>query len=64
MKFLKNLFQRSKKSEKTPNITEAILNLRVHEDDLIKKQECLDKKIEQVSFFFCLIPLTLYCVVF
>lgn len=47
MKFIKKLFSRSKKSEKAPNIAETILNLREHEDDLIKKQECLDKKIEQ-----------------
>lgn len=47
MSFLGKLFGSSKKEEKGPSTEDAIQKLRTTEEMLIKKQEFLEKKIEQ-----------------
>lgn len=47
MSFLGKIFGGGKKEEKGPSTEEAIQNLRSTEEMLIKKQEFLEKKIEQ-----------------
>ena len=59
MSFFGKVFGSGKKGEKAPTTGEAIQKLRETEDMLIKKQEFLEKKIEQVFIIFCLISLTL-----
>jgi len=44
------MFGTGKKGEKAPTTGEAIQKLRETEEMLIKKQEFLEKKIEQVNF--------------
>jgi hypothetical protein len=50
MSFLGKMFGTGKKGEKAPTTGEAIQKLRETEEMLIKKQEFLEKKIEQVYF--------------
>jgi hypothetical protein len=50
MSFLGKMFGTGKKGEKAPTTGEAIQKLRETEEMLIKKQEFLEKKIEQVNF--------------
>ena len=59
MSFFGKVFGSGKKGEKAPTTGEAIQKLRETEDMLIKKQEFLEKKIEQVFIIFCFISLTL-----
>jgi len=50
MSFFGKVFGSGKKGEKAPTTGEAIQKLRETEEMLIKKQEFLEKKIEQVWF--------------
>ena len=59
MSFFGKVFGSGKKGEKAPTTGEAIQKLRETEDMLIKKQEFLEKKIEQVFIILCFISLTL-----
>jgi hypothetical protein len=49
MSFFGKVFGSGKKDEKAPTTGEAIQKLRETEEMLIKKQEFLEKKIEQVK---------------
>ena len=52
MSFLGKMFGSGKKGEKAPTTGEAIQKLRETEEMLVKKQDFLEKKIEQVRICF------------